>query len=90
MAGDADIRPVFEGFVAGSKRLIVAYRAAKDRLDVLAWDVRRAGAAVDLLACPFAGRLRSGSWCSRIGALPDVELKAIAKALEGHGASSDG
>lgn len=76
-----DLRPAFEGNVAGSKRFVVAYRVSGGALDVLVWDTRRVGARVDLIACPFAGRLRMGSWRSRVGALPDAELKAIAKAL---------
>lgn len=85
-----DLRPVFEGFVAGTKRFVVVYRAVGGALDVLVWDARRVGVKVDLIACPFAGRLREGSWRSRVGVLPDAEAKAITKALGGIAASPVG
>lgn len=70
----ADLRPVLEGDVVGTKLFVTVYPAVRDGLDVLAWEVRRGAGRVDLGPCVFAGR-------SRIGRPNDADLRALAKHL---------
>lgn len=72
---------MFEGNVAGSKLWVTVYRAAHGAFEVLAWEVRRAGARVDLGACVFAARWRNGGWRSRVGVLPDGDLRAVTRCV---------
>ena len=77
----ADLRPVFEGDVVGTKLFVTVYAATCNGLDVLAWEARRGAGRVDLGLCVFAGRWRDGAWRSRTGRPNDADLRALAKHL---------
>jgi len=57
--------PVAEG--AHDGLWLVAYAASCGGLDVMAYRYRRDGAAVDLGACVWCGRVREGRWSGVIG-----------------------
>ena len=57
--------PVAEG--AHDGLWLVAYAASCGGLDVMAYRYRRDGAAVDLGACAWCGRVRDGRWSGVVG-----------------------
>lgn len=77
----ADLRPLYEGDVMGTKLFVTVYAATCNGLDVLAWEARRNAGRVDLGLCVFAGRWRDGAWRSRTGRPNDADLRALAKHL---------
>jgi len=57
--------PVAEG--AHDGLWLVAYVDPCDSIDVMAYRYRRDGAAVDLGACAWCGRVRDGRWSGVVG-----------------------